>query len=394
MSVVRNSRMCSVVGAIGGGAGQSTAGDQKNATVASDDANGSVVVWSSYYTTAGRSNDIMARRLDPLGGFVGEEFPVNVTTEGNQTEPAVAVNSSGTFAVAWQGPGPDQEDIFLRFIDLQNQLIPEEKLVNVSTAGRQLYPSIALSDAGACVAAWESREVVADVNRSFIYTRVFDSNGTGGDETIADSGEYDGRYPDVAMNGRGGFALAWLQERTTNAIMARLFDANGVPITGPLDVSTAAITSLTRPAVAMNSAGYFVVAWDGDPNRASDDDIYARCYDPEGTPLSEPFLVNTVRTGRQELPQVAINDANEFIVVWVHDTQDPDAATDIFARRFDGAGQPAGDPFQLNAYTQDQQRYPDVALMNDGSFLAAWESNGQDGSGYGIFLHVAPAIGP
>jgi hypothetical protein len=365
-----------------------TSGAQANAAVAASETRGSVVVWSSYYTTAGRSNDILARWLDPLGGFVGEEFPVNVTTGGNQTEPAVAMNSSGSFAVAWQGPGPQEEDIFLRLFDPDGQPATDEKLVNVSTAGRQLYPSVALSDTGALVAAWESREVVEDVNRSFIYTRLFDSNGIGGDETIADSGEYDGRYPDVAMNGRGGFALAWLQERTTNVIMTRLFDANGVPITEPLDVSSAAITSLTRPAVAMNSAGYFVVAWDGDPNRAGDDDVYARRYDPDGTPLGEPFLVNSIRTGKQQWPRVAVNDANEIIVVWAHDTQDPNAATDIFARRFDDAGQPAGDQFQLNTYAQGKQQYPDVALMGDGSFLATWESDGQDGSGYGVFLHV------
>jgi hypothetical protein len=371
-----------------------TSGSQANAAVAASDANGAVVVWSSYYTTSGRSNDILARWLDPVGGFVGEEFPVCVTTEGNQTEPAVAMNSSGSFAVAWQGPGPEQEDIFLRLIDLQNQLVPEERLVNVSTAGRQLYPRVALSDTGALVVAWESREVVEDVNRSLVYARVFEPNGAGGDERIADSGEYDGRYPDVAMDGCGRFALTWLQQRATNVVMGRLFDANGVPMTEPFDVSTAPISSLTRPAVAVNSAGYFVVAWDGDPNRAGDDDIYARRYNPAGTPLGDPFLVNTIRGGAQQWPRVAVNDANEFIVVWMHDTQDPNAAADIYARRFDADGQPAGSQFQLNAYTQGKQQYPDVALMDDGSFLAAWESDGQDGSGWGVFLHAAPNPSP
>ena len=155
------------------------------------------------------------------------------------------------------------------------------------------------------------------------------------------------------------------------------------------------ISSLTRPSIAMNSGGYFVIAWDGDPNRAGDDDIHARLYDPNGLPAGEPFLVNTTRTGAQQWPQVAINDANEFVIVWEHGTSDPNAATDIFARRFDGQGQPVGDPFQLNTYTQDRQRYPDVAVAADGSFVAAWESENQDGSSYGVFAHLAaPTTAP
>jgi len=149
------------------------------------------------------------------------------------------------------------------------------------------------------------------------------------------------------------------------------------------------ICSLTRPSVAMNSAGYFVIAWDGDPNRASDDDIHARLYGPDGLPAGEPFIVNTIRVGAQCWPQVAINDANEFVVVWEHDTGDPNATTDIFARQFDSKGLPVGDQIQLNSYIQGRQRYPDVAVAADGSFIATWESQGQEGTSYGIFAHVA-----
>ena len=76
----------------------------------------------------------------------------------------------------------------------------------------------------------------------------------------------------------------------------------------------------------MNSLGCFVIAWDGDPNRASDDDIHARLYDPNGTPRGEPFIVNTIRAGAQQWPQAAISDANEFVIVWEHDSGDPNAA--------------------------------------------------------------------
>ena len=155
-------------------------------------------------------------------------------------------------------------------------------------------------------------------------------------------------------------------------------------------MNTAGIASVTRPSIAMNSLGCFVVAWDGHPSRASEDDIYARLYDPNGVPQGEPFVVNTIRGGPQQWPRVAIGDRNEFVIAWEHDVGDPNAA-EIAARYFDGTGTPLGDQFQLNTYTLDDQRHPDVAMAGDGSYLAAWESNGQDGSGYGVFAGLGPS---
>jgi len=371
-------------------------GAQANSTVAASAAGGSIIAWSSYYTTSGRSNDILARRLDSKGDFLGDEFRVNMTAEGNQTEPAVAMDPRGHCAVVWQGPGPDQEDIFLRLFKPDGNAITDELLVNLGTAGRQLYPSVAAGGTGTLVVAWESRETTAGGDRTVVRVQLFDPNGSGlGGQVIVDTDIYDCRYPEVAMDGAGRFAVTWMRDRTIHPIVARLFDAYGVPVTGPLEVSTASISSVTRPSIAMNSLGCFIVAWDGDPNRASEDDIYARFYNPNGIPRGEPFVVNTIRAGAQQWPQAALNDANEFVIVWEHDTGDPNAAaTEIAARYFDPNGVPVGSQFQLNKYTLDRQRYPDVAMSSDGSFIAAWESNDQDGSGYGIFASLEPSPRP
>ena len=371
-----------------------TADDQRNAAVAARAAGGSVIVWSSYFTTAGRSNDILSRRLDAQGGFLGDEFRVNTTTQGNQTEPAVAMDSQGRFAVVWQGPGLDEEDIFLRLFQPDGNTITDELLVNAGTVGRQLYPSVAAGGTGTLVVAWESRVTVADTEKATVRAQRFDPNGSDlGGVIVADTATYDGRYPDVAMEGTGRFAVAWMRDRSNHPIVVRLFDAGGLPVTEPFQVNTASIASITRPSIAMNSRGYFVVAWDGHPERASEDDIYARLYDPNGVPRGAPFVVNTIRAGAQQWPQAAINDANEFVIVWQHDTGDPNA-TEIAARYFDANGVPVGGQFQLNTYTLEEQRYPDVAMAGDGSYLAGWESNGQDGSGYGVFAGLEPSLLP
>jgi len=371
-----------------------TSGAQANSAVALDARGGAVVVWSSYYSTAGRSNDIVARRLDATGAPVGDEFIVNVLNEGNQTAPALAMDRQGRFAVVWQGPGIE-EDIFLRMYDPQDMPSADDLLVNLDAEGRQLQPRVAAGGEDLFVIAWESVETVEDGNRTFVYAHLFDPNGTGlGDDILVDPNLYDCRYPDVAMDAQGNFVVTWMRDRSSHPIMARLFDPNGVPRTEVFPVSTAAIASVTQPSIAMNAHGYFLIVWDGDPNRASDDDIHARRYDPNGAPQGEPFVVNTIRAGAQQWPQAAINDANEFVVVWEHDTADPNTATDIFARRFAEDGLPRGEETRLNTCTADKQRYADVALTAEGSFIATWESNDQDGSGYGVFAHFEPPIDP
>jgi len=123
------------------------------------------------------------------------------------------------------------------------------------------------------------------------------------------------RYPDVAMDDNGNFAIVWMQDRSSNAIMARLYNADGTARTDPFEVSTIGFSSLTRPSIAMDWSGGFVVAWDGDPKLARLDDIHGRCYTFDAVAAGEQFVVNTTLTGTQQNPRVAMNDQGEFVIV-------------------------------------------------------------------------------
>jgi hypothetical protein len=143
----------------------------------------------------------------------------------------------------------------------------------------------------------------------------------------------------------------------------------------------------------MNAAGSFVIVWDGDPNLAGLDDIHARLYDANGTPLGEQFLVNMTIADAQQYPQVAINDDGQFVIVW--DCRiDPnnDSERDIFGRQFNNLGEPVSDEFQLNTFVKNDQRSPAVAIGPEGRFVAVWQSYAQDTSRYGIFARPGPII--
>lgn len=369
-----------------------TSGAQANAAVTADADGRIAVVWSSYFSSSGRSNDILVRRLDTTGRSLdADEVQVNTVWKGNQTEPAAATNGAGMLLVAWHGPGLDAEGIFARLFHQLGAAMTDEFPVNATVEGQQLYPSVAGSEAGTFVVVWESRQADAAGKVGTIRGQLFDGHATPlGSEISIDAQTRDARYPNVAMDAAGGFVVTWLQAQTMNAVMARRFDANGVPLGEPFQVNEVTFASITQPAVAMSPSGDFVIVWDGDPNRAGDDDVHGRCFDPNGMPQTGQFTVTSLCEGAQQYPRVAIDDANAFVVVWQHDHGDPNLATDVWARRFDAAGSPQGEQFQLNGYVAGKQQSPDVAIAAGEFLVTIWQSDGQDGSGYGVFARIEP----
>jgi hypothetical protein len=47
-----------------------------------------------------------------------------------------------------------------------------------------------------------------------------------------------------------------------------------------------------------------------------------------------------------------------------------------------------GSEFQVNTWTTDDQSSPSVTSLSNGGFVVVWESNGQDGDGYGVYGRV------
>ncbi|UCE74923.1 MAG: fibronectin type III domain-containing protein, partial [Methanomassiliicoccales archaeon] len=137
------------------------------------------------------------------------------------------------------------------------------------------------------------------------------------------------------------------------------------------------------PSVAMDSTGNFIITW----QRLQDADymgIFAQRYDSDGNPVGNEFLVNTYQTDDQLHPSIAMNDTGYFVIVWQSDGQDGDGFG-IYAQRFDNTGSALGSEFRVNNYTSWAQEFPSVAMDSAGNFVIAWQSNWQDGSDYGIY---------
>jgi hypothetical protein len=89
---------------------------------------------------------------------------------------------------------------------------------------------------------------------------------------------------------------------------------------------------------------------------------------------------------------VAIDNDGDFVIAWTSYGQDGHARG-VFARRFSASGAAVATEFQVNTYTSGTQAYPSVAIDDDGDFVVVWSSFGQDGSSYGVFGRRFSAAG-
>jgi cysteine-rich repeat protein len=179
----------------------------------------------------------------------------------------------------------------------------------------------------------------------------------------------------VAADAAGNFVVAWASSYWgdgTQAVLARRFDALGVPFGPPFQVSGSPIGHAQRSDVASDAAGAFVVVWVADFQDGDESGISARRYDSGGAALDPEFQVNTYTTGSQGFPHVASGPGGSFVVVWTGFGGQDGSGTGVFAQRFDSNGMPQGGEFQVNTYTTGDQGSADVAIDTSGNFILVW----------------------
>jgi hypothetical protein len=76
---------------------------------------------------------------------------------------------------------------------------------------------------------------------------------------------------------------------------------------------------------------------------------------PQIVPAGPEFRVNTHTTNSQARPAVAVTGAGGFVVVWESNLQDG-SGYGVFAQLYDTAGNPSGSEFRVNSYTTGSQR--------------------------------------
>jgi Ca2+-binding RTX toxin-like protein len=191
--------------------------------------------------------------------------------------------------------------------------------------------------------------------------------------------------PSVASLPDGGWLVVWQssgQDGSGYGVYGQRYSESGIPLGAEFRVNSYTTNYQTNPSVAALADGGWVVAWDSDGQDGSGFGVYYRRYAADGTPGSE-LQVNVYTTSAQETPAVTGLIDGGWLVTWESTGQDG-SVYGVYGRRYAADGTP-GDEFRLNEYTNNQQYGLSVTALADGGWLATWQSNGQDGSGFGVY---------
>jgi Secretion system C-terminal sorting domain len=361
---------------------------QRIASVAMDSDGDFVVVWQSKEQD-GSNPGIYAQRYNSSGTAQGTEFQVNTYTTDYQFNPSVAMDSDGDFVVTWMSRGQDGDNygIYAQRYNSSGTAQGTEFQVNTYTTGIQRNPYVAIDSDGDFVIAWQS-----DFQDGFsdgIYAQRYNSSGTaqGTEFQVNTYTTNKQQNASVAIDSDGNFIVAWQsngQDGDGYGIYAQRYNSSGTAQGTEFLVNTHTTNLQRTPSIAIDNDGDFVVAWESILQDGDSYGIYAQRYNSSGTAQGTEFRVNTYTTHRQRFPSIAIDSDGDFVVAWQSHGQDG-SVYGIYAQQYNSSGTAQGSEFMVNTYTSNNQNVPSIAMDSDGDFVVAWQSNGQDILGYGIY---------
>jgi hypothetical protein len=373
------------------------AGDQTHPLVAVGPTGDFMIAWTSF-AQDGAGGGVFAQRYDALGNPQGAEFRVNTTTQAMQYGSDMAVDALGNYIVVWISAAPGQDGsvsgIVGRVYSPAGVPLTGEFLVNQFTAGEQDWPAVAALPGGGFVVVWESAG--QDGNSWAVVARIFDSRGgpLTGDIIVNTFTPGQQSAAKVASDAAGNFTVVWhsgnFHDGDDFGIFGRRFNAAGAPLSGEFQINTYTPNYQLFPVVSAVPDGRFVVAWEsgniiGMPTQDGNNyGVYGRSYSAAGTPSSGEFQINVFTTDHQHTPAVTNYGNGSFLAAWYSQDQVmPFPNRDLFGRQYRaGVG---GPEFRVNVSSNADQFLAALDADAVGNIVSAWASANQDGSGLGIY---------
>ncbi len=177
----------------------------------------------------------------------------------------------------------------------------------------------------------------------------------------------------VAMDSAGNSVVAWQDnsgaDGDASGIFARRYDVNSMPTSAAaFQVNTTAAGAQQSPVSAMAASGESIVVWQS-TDEGGDSGIYAQRYVADGTAIGSEFRVNSIASGIQQNPTVAMNASGDFVVAW-EDALAGNGGMGIMARIYQANGNALTDALLICV----DGSHPSVAMADNGSFSVSWNT--------------------
>ncbi len=261
-----------------------------------------------------------------------------------------------------------------------SQVLPDF-IVNSSTNDFQVEPNITTLADGRVVMTWRSFDN-GDGTTSAIHARIFNANGTptGPDFLVASTTADQQSNPSVAVLANGNIVFAWESTDTADGsegcIRTRIFSDTGTAVAADFVSNTTTAGQQYAPTVTALTDGRFLLTWDhyGEEDGPGDE-IHARLFNADGTPVGADFVANSTLTGIQSAASVSALSGGRFVMTWMSDDTGDGSLGTVRARIFNAGGTASGADFIVNTTTAEDQTSPAVAVLADGRMVFTWQSN-------------------
>lgn len=279
-----------------------------------------VVVWRT------ATDEVRAKTFDSTGTPISAEVVVADETPDQVRDPKVGMADNGDFVVVWNDFGSEQ-DVLFRRLDLSGGFLGEVTLANTLTAGPQGEADVAMGGLGDFVIVWTSQGSQGDDDSlTSIQGRLFASTG----QPLADQFQVNTitdirqDLPAVDISPNGEFAVVWadnsgVDDDDQRGIYLQRFDNVGQTLGSQIAVNTFTSGGQCFPDVAGLTTGEWMVTWDSRGSVGNDglgDSIQGRLFDTSGQAVADQFQVNSYIPQSQIRPRVALGQGTEFLIVW------------------------------------------------------------------------------
>ena len=320
------------------------------------------------------------------------ETLVNSTTASTQQAPAVAMDTSGRYAVVWESELEDGSGygVYAKIYNADHSVRVGDFLVNTTnTTNDQRNPDVAITPDGTIAIVWQSNHL--NPQRWISYIKFYDIDGVNiGVRSTLDNSTLNHQYPVVAASD-DQFAVAFMTNLAGDniyGIQGKYYDNTGAAIGTEFVVDSTA-EHLSYPTVAVDSSGNAIYAWQHyDVSGGNVTNIRAINMDNLGTPTSSVYSLTTGSSNNKTYPSLARASTGEFIAVYSKFNADGDHYG-IYGRKFSATGGVVGGEFRINESTNGSQDHPQINCTRDGAFYSVtWTDESNDGELQGVYARV------
>ncbi len=191
--------------------------------------------------------------------------------------------------------------------------------------------------------------------------------------------------PAVTTLNNGNIVAVWQsygQDGAYTGIFGQILDSNGSKIGAEFQVNSITSGNQNRPKVAVLNNGNFIVVWDG-----SNPDISGQMFDETGTKIGNEINISTYPVSQLFSAVAALNNGG-FVVSWTAKQARDGSGYGIYAQLFSPTATKIGGEFLVNTYTNNNQMLSAIEGLNNDNFVVTWTSTGQTGQNSDIFGQI------